>query len=77
MANHELAINTLINEGLRQRQLESVLASNCVMDWFGRTFVGQQKVIGFYQHSNASYDHVVTDVVASEAFEDRPYHNLT
>lgn len=77
MANHDLAINILLNNGLRQRQLDNVLASNCVMDWFGRTFIGQQKVIHFYQNSNASYEHTMADVEASEAFEDRPYHILT
>jgi hypothetical protein len=77
MANHELAINTLLNKGLRQRQLDNVLASNCVVDWFGRTFVGQHNVIHFYQNSNANYEHSVTDVTECDAFEDRPYHKLT
>lgn len=77
MENHDLAINTLLNNGLRQRQLNNVLASNCVMDWFGRTFVGQHRVIQFYQNSSASYEHSMTSVAGSEAFEDRPSHNLT
>lgn len=77
MASHDVAVNTLLNNGLRQRQLETVLASNCVMDWFGRTFIGQQKVIHFYQNMNASYEHSMSGVEATEAFEDRPYHILT
>jgi hypothetical protein len=77
MAHHDLAIHTLLNKGFRQCQLDNVLASNCVMDWFGRTFIGQQKVIHFYQNSNASYDHIMTGVKSRNAFEDRPYHILT
>lgn len=77
MANHNLAIDTLLNNGLRDHKLEEVLASNCVMDWFGRTFIGQHKVINFYQNSNATHEHSMADVKGAAAFEDRPYHFLT
>jgi hypothetical protein len=77
MANHDQAIDALLNKGLRNRELENVLASNCVVDWFGRTFIGQRKVIAFYQHSNTTHEHSMADVNTTEAFEDRPYHLLT
>lgn len=77
MANHDLAIDTLLNKGLRNRKLDEVLASNCVMDWFGRTFIGQHKVVSFYQNSNTKYEHAMSDVKTAAAFEERPYHLLT
>lgn len=77
MANHNLAVDRLLNYGLRQSNLDNVLASNCVMDWFGRTFIGQRKIIDFYQNSNATHQHSMADIKSSEAFEDRPYHLLT
>jgi hypothetical protein len=77
MANHDQAIDALLIKGLRNRELECVLASNCVLDWFGRTFIGQRKVIAFYQHSNTTHEHSMADVCTTEAFEDRPYHLLT
>lgn len=77
MAKHDLAINTFLNIGLRNQKLEEVLASNVVMDWFGRTFIGQHKVTNFYQNSNAKHDHAINSVKTIAAFEDRPYHFLT
>lgn len=75
MASHDLAIDTLLDTGFRQRKLDEVLASNCVIDWFGRTFNGQHRVIEFYQ--NATYEHAMTTVNSTEAFEERPNHLLT
>lgn len=77
MGVHNLAIDKLLNYGLRNRKLDEVLASNCVLDWFGRTFIGQHKVISFYENSNATHEHTMDDVKAAAAFEDRPYHFLT
>lgn len=77
MANHNLAIETLLNNGLRLRKLDEILASNCVMDWFGRTFIGQRRVIDFYQNSISSHEHSMPKVKSTESFEDRPYHQLT
>lgn len=77
MASPDLAINTLLDTGLRNRNLDKVLASNCVVDWFGRTFIGQRRITEFYQNSNSTYEHAMTTVISTEAFEERPYHLLT
>lgn len=76
MSDHDKVINTFLDSGLRQRRLDDLLASNCVLDWFGRTFVGQQRVVGFF-HSNTKYEHEVASVEAAEKIEDRHHHFLT
>ncbi|CRL08720.1 CLUMA_CG021391, isoform A [Clunio marinus] len=77
MSSHELAINKLIENGIRCRNLQNILASNCVVDWFGRTLVGQQKAIDFYHNSNTNYEHTILNIVNSEAIEERSHHHLT
>ena len=77
MANDDLAIDKFLNYGLRDHNLDEILASNCVMDWFGRTFVGQQKVVSFYYNSKATHGHAISDVKTIPPFEERPYHFLT
>lgn len=78
MANYgDQAVETLLIKGLRHRKLDEVLASNCVLDWFGRTFVGQQRVIEFYQTSHSALEHSFAVVKSTEAFEDRPNHLQT
>lgn len=77
MTSHDQAVETLLISGLRHRKLDEVLASNCALDWFGRTFVGQPKVVDFYQNSHSALEHSLKDVKPTEAFEDRPNHLLT
>lgn len=77
MASHEIALNALLNEGFRNQQLERILASNCVLDWFGRTLIGQQKIVDFFLRSNSSYHHSLTNSKPTEAIEERPYHFIT
>lgn len=77
MASHDQAVETLLVKGLRHRKLDEVLASNCSLDWFGRSFVGQPKVIDFYLNSHSNLEHSLTTVSSTEAFEDRPNHLLT
>lgn len=77
MANHDNALNALLNVGLRQRQLERVLASNCVVDWFGRTVTGRAKVINYYLDSNNCYEHSMSNAETIDAFEERPTHMAT
>lgn len=77
MANHVLAINTFLDNGLKHRDLDNILASNCVVDWFGRTFIGHHKIVSFYLNSNTTYEHSMNNVEETEAIEERPYHFLT
>lgn len=77
MASHNVAISTLLDKGFRHRQLENILASNGVLDWFGRTFVGQHKIVEFFQNSNSTYEHHVTNVESRESTEERRYHFIT
>jgi hypothetical protein len=77
MANHEIALNALLNIGLRQRELEGVLASNCVLDWFGRTLSGRSKVVNYFFNSNNCYEHSMTNAETIEAFEERSTHFST
>lgn len=74
---HITALNTLLNTGLRQNELQNVLASNVVLDWFGRTVSGQQKVVNFYLNSNNQYEHHMTNTESTQSFEDRSTHNQT
>lgn len=77
MANHEIALSTFLNTGLRQRGLEGVLASNCVLDWFGRTLTGRSRVINYYFNSNNCYEHSMSNAETIEAFEERSTHLST
>lgn len=77
MADHEIALNALLSNGLRQRELEGILASNCVLDWFGRTLTGRSKVVNYYLNSNNSYEHSMTNAETIEAFEERSTHLST
>ena len=77
MANHEIALNALFNTGLRQKELDNVLASNCVLDWFGRTVTGRAKVINYYLNSNNSYEHSMSSAETIDAFEERTTHMST
>lgn len=77
MASHKVVINTLLDKDFMCRHLENILASNCALDWFGRTFIGQQKVVDFFRNSNFTYEHHVNNVESTESFEDRLYHLLT
>lgn len=77
MANNENALNTLLNIGLRQRELNNVLASNCVLDWFGRTLKGRSKVVNFYLNSNNCYEHSMSNAETIEPFEERSTHLST
>lgn len=76
MANHDIALNALFI-GLRQRELEIVLASNCVLDWFGRTVTGRAKVINYYLNSNNCYEHSMSNAETIDAFEERSTHLST
>jgi hypothetical protein len=75
--NHNIALNTLLNVGLRQRELESILASNCVLDWFGRTIAGRAKVVNYYLNSNNQYEHSMTNAETIDACEERLTHMAT
>lgn len=77
MANHDIILNTLFNVGLRQRELESILASNCVVDWFGRTVTGRAKVTNYYLNSNNCYEHSMANAETIDAFEERATHMST
>lgn len=77
MANHDDAFNALFNIGLRERELEVVLASNCVLDWFGRTVTGRAKVINYYLNSNNCYEHSMSSAETIDAFEERSTHLST
>lgn len=74
MGNHELALKVLLDVGIRNRELDRVLASNATLDWFGRTFTGQQKIFDFYYNSSTKYDHTIDGSEATESFEERPAH---
>ncbi|XP_070497512.1 uncharacterized protein [Chironomus tepperi] len=71
---HDSVINALINVGLRQKELQNVLASNVVLDWFGRTLSGKQRVVDFYLNSNNVYEHNLTNTETVQAFEERLTH---
>lgn len=75
--SNELALNTFLQEGLQQKELANFLASNVVLDWFGRSFLGKQKVSNFYFTSNNSYIHEVANTKTVEPFEERSLHLLT
>lgn len=77
MANHETALNALLNIGLRQRGLEDILASNCVLDWFGRTVSGRSKIINYYLNLNNCYEHSMSNAETVEPFEERDTHLST
>lgn len=77
MANHQIALDAFLNVGLGQRELEGVLASNCVLDWFGRTVKGRSKVVKYYFNSNNCYEHSMTGTETIEAFEERSTHLST
>lgn len=74
---HDSVINALINVGLRQKELQNVLASNVVLDWFGRTLSGKQRVVDFYLNSNNVYEHHLTNTETVQAFEERLTHMTT
>lgn len=70
--SHPDLIRTLLNDG---RKLNSALASNCVLDWFGRTFVGRKKVSEFYRTIKA--DNSIDSLQSTEPFEEeRSVHLL-
>ena len=74
---HDSVINALINVGLRQKELQNVLASNVVLDWFGRTLSGKQRVVDFYLNSNNAYEHNLTNTETIQAFEERLTHMIS
>ena len=74
---HDLAINAFIHVGLRQKELQNVLASNVVLDWFGRTLTGKQRVVDFYLNSNNIYEHFLKNVESAQPFENRSTHIKT
>lgn len=74
---HDTVMNAFLNVGLRQKQLPTLLASNVVLDWFGRTLSGKQRVIDFYLNSNNIYEHNVTSVETTQPFENRSTHMIT
>lgn len=65
MMSHPDLIKTLLNDGCK---LNNALASNCVLDWFGRTFVGRKKVIEFYKTIKA--ENFIDQLQATEPFEE-------
>jgi hypothetical protein len=75
--NHDIALNTLLNVGIQQGELESVLASNCVLDWFGRTVAGRATVVNYFLNSNNKYEHSMTNAETIDAFEERLMHLTT
>jgi len=74
---HDSVINALINVGLRQKELQNVLASNVVLDWFGRTLSGKQRVVDFYLNSNNAYEHHLANTETVQAFEERSTHIIS
>ena len=77
MANHQAALDALFNTGFIQKELDGVLSSNCVLDWFGRTLTGRSKVVNYYLNSNTYYEHSMSDAETVEAFEERATHLST
>jgi hypothetical protein len=77
MDNPKLAVNIFVDKGIKQGELNNVLASNSVVDWFGRTIKGRQNIVNFFLNSNVIYEHSFSTVESTQAFEDRKSHMTT
>jgi hypothetical protein len=77
MENAKLAVNTFLDRGIKQGELNNVLASNSVVDWFGRTIKGRQNIVNFFLNSNVIYEHCLSNVETTQSFEDRTSHMTT
>lgn len=76
MANDSV-INTYLNIGLKQEKIEDILASNAVLDWFGRTFWGRTSIGSFFRNTQLKYDHEITSSESTSPFENRSAHFST
>lgn len=77
MDNAKLAVEVFLEQGVRRRELYNILASNSVVDWFGRTIKGRQNIVNFFLNSNVIYEHSFSSVETTQAFEDRKSHMTT
>lgn len=77
MDDAKLAVNVFLKQGLKRRELNNILASNSVVDWFGRTIKGRQNIVNFFLNSNVIYEHRFSSVETTQAFEDRNSHMTT
>lgn len=77
MDSAKLAVEVFVEQGVKRRELDNILASNSVVDWFGRTIKGRQNIVNFFLDSNVIYEHSFSSVETTQAFEDRKSHMTT
>lgn len=77
MDSAKLAVDVFVEQGVKRRELDNILASNSVVDWFGRTIKGRQNIVNFFLDSNVIYEHSFSSVETTQAFEDRKSHMTT
>ncbi|KAG5676884.1 hypothetical protein PVAND_006688 [Polypedilum vanderplanki] len=76
MSDEEI-LNIFLNAISSRNELQNVLASNAVLEWFGKTFQGRNDIVNFYTGTLHQYQHILTNIEQTLPFENRTTHLST